>query len=190
MSNVKELEGGRKLAVTLGDHEYVMVPQRWARLRNKLPEVASGLQTEGLSDWGELLNMLGDRAYSLLQIFIPDLMPTWEFNGYPTKEAEEAGEYNEEYDKSPEPGQIQDAIAAAGKLHRLDILQSLGKMVGPELIRAFLAGLMRQTLERRELMSDSESGFATSGDTASTSSGTTAPTSVSSEDSPTLVSLT
>lgn len=191
MSNVKELEGGRKLAVKLGDYEYIMVPQRMGRLRVEIPKAVSGIENlEGAKGFGDLLDILGDRAYALLKIFIPELMPAWEFAGYPTQEAQASGEYREEYDKSPDPGQVQDAIAAAGKLHRMDILQSLGKLIGPDLIRAFVAGLMRQTLETRDRTSASENGSATSGDTPSTTSGMKLPTSESSADSLTLASLT
>lgn len=172
MSDSRELEGGRKLAIKMGDYEYIVVPQRIGRIRAELPKALAGMEDFEASDFDGLLDLLGDRAHGVLKVFIPDLMPPWEFQGFPTKETMEAGDYNEEYDKSPDPGQIRDAFTAASTVSRMDFLGSLGKLIGPDLIRAFVAGLMRQTLEAREQTDSSESLSVTSGDTPSTSSGT------------------
>ena len=104
-------------------------------------------------------------------------MPEWEFNGFPTKEAWEADDYNEDYDKSPDPAQIKAAFTIAVHANGVDALKSLGKLIGPDLIRAYVAGLMKDSLEQRRLTSGSATSSATSGpDTPSTTSGTTDPT--------------
>jgi len=173
----RELEGGRKLALELGDYEYVLVPQRWGYLQAKLPKAASGLDNLDPGDMNDLIGMLGRRAYHVLKVFIPSLMPEYEFMGYPSQEKMDAGEYDEAHDKSPDPGQVIDAFEAAAKVNRIDLVKHLGKLIGPELIRAWLAGILRQNLENRDTRLSEHSSAEPIPATPSTTSGTNGPTS-------------
>jgi hypothetical protein len=168
-----EKDGAR---VQLGDNEYLVVPQRIGYLRSKLGKALEGLADMNLSA-DNILDVLGDRAHAVLKVFIPDLMADYEFAGYATREAREAGDYNPEYDKSPSPKQIRRAFTVAAQVNEIDLLKHLGKLIGPDVIRSYLAGAMADSMT-----SDLVSSSATSGDTPSTSSGTKVPTSKSIED--------
>jgi hypothetical protein len=161
--------------VQLGEATYQVVPQRIGYLRSKLGVALGGLLDSEVST-DNILDFLGDRAHAVLAVFIPDLMPAWEFAGYPTREAMEAGEYQEEYDRSPSPRQIRAAFAAAAAVNEIDLLKHLGNLIGPDLIRSYLAGMVADSMS-----SASESLSATSGGTPSMTSGATSPTAESTE---------
>lgn len=162
--------------ITLGDGKYAVVPQRIGYLRSKLGVAFGGLADMDLRA-DNILDVLGTRAHAVLQVFIPDLMPEWEFAGYPTKEAMEAGDYKEEYDKSPSPREIRRAFTVAAQVNEIDLLKHLGKLIGPEVIRSYLAGIVADSMT-----SSLESSSVTSGDTPSMNSGTPHLTSVPTED--------
>lgn len=86
---------GREYEVELGEHRYAVVPQKLGRLRHSLREAFRGsdvevedgvavLESETPSD---LVSSLGDQAHKLLSVFIPGLMPEWEWQGYPSEDA-------------------------------------------------------------------------------------------------------
>jgi hypothetical protein len=158
--------------VVLGGREYTITPQRIGWIKHHLGEAFKRLADMELSS-ENFVNTLGDRAHAVLKVFIPDLMPEWEFLGYPTKEALEAGDYNPEYDKSPSPREVRRAFQVAAQINEFDLLKHLGKLIGPDTIRAYLAERMADSMT-----SASASSSVTSGDTHSTSSGTEALTSV------------
>jgi hypothetical protein len=160
--------------VKLGDNEYLVVPQPIGYLRARLGAALGGLTDMDLSA-DNVLDVLGGRAYAILHVFIPELMSEWEFFGYPTREAYEANDYQGEYDKSPTPRQIRRAFGVASQVNEFDLVKHLGKLIGPETIRAYVAGLMADSMT-----SSLESSSATSGVTPSMSSGTTVQTSVES----------
>lgn len=163
--------------VTLGDTQYEVIPQRIGWLRSRLG-VALGQLSNLQLDSDNVVGMLGARVYSVLQVFIPDLMEEWEFQGFPTREAMEKDEYDPDYDRSPTASQIKEAFAAATKVNEIDLLKHLGKLIGPEVIRGWMAGIMADELTARRTMRDSESPSVTTGpDTPSTTSGSPSPTS-------------
>lgn len=160
MANSKKLQrespalGGVE-TVTLGDVEYDVVPQRIGWLRSRLG-IALGSLGDLKLDSDNVIGALGSRVYGVLRVFIPDVMEEWEFHGFPTKVAWEKDEYDPDYDKSPTPSQIKDAFAAATKVNEIDLLKHLGKLIGPDVIRGWMAGVMADELESRRTTRDSE----------------------------------
>lgn len=154
--------------VQLGSHRYVVVAQRQARLRRQVPAVFAGV---GAADAGDLLTMLSDRAYDLLRVFIPDVMPKWEYDGYRSEQAAEADDYDDASDTSPTHKQVQDALAVCLEVNGIDKFRLLGNVVSPELIRA----LMTQRLADLTL-GNSPSLPAPNGAPPSTTTSPTSPT--------------
>jgi len=154
--------------VQLGAHRYVVVAQRQARLRRQVPAVFAGA---GTTDARDLLTMLSDRAYELLRVFIPDVMPKWEYDGYAGEEAAFNDHYDELADQSPTHRQVQDALAVCLEVNGIDRFKLLGNVVSPELIRA----LMSQRLADLAI-GNSPSLPAPSGEPPSTTSSPTSPT--------------
>lgn len=143
--------------VTLGTHDYVLVGQPIGWLRQQIGMAVKGLTEEvdpadldedTLSNAG-FIKMLGDRVYRLLYAFVgEDLMPEWEFNGYPTKERWEQGDYRRDED----PGQVtakqvRAAIIAGAEVNELDLLKHLGKLLGPELVKGFVTEALLRSMD-------------------------------------------
>lgn len=102
------------LELPLGDRTYVLVPQRIGYLQKHVGRALSGLTENDLNEGGDILGMLGTQAYSLLKVFIPDLMPEYEFQGYSKQAwarkqeiAQEAAKLSEEVQKPQQPEQIE-----------------------------------------------------------------------------------
>jgi hypothetical protein len=167
--------------VVLGDVEYRIVPQRIGHLRTQLGLALGNL--EGLQlESANVLDLLGQRAYAVLKAFVPDVMPEWEFHGYATRETWEAGDYNPEYDRSPTPPQLREAFTVASRLNEIDLVKHLGKLIGPEILQGFVAGLAADTLDKRR-SEPLPNSSPESTDTPSTTSGPQNPTSVSGDGS-------
>jgi hypothetical protein len=161
--------------VMLGDKSYEVAPQRIGYLRSRLGVALGNLDQLGLEE-SNVVNALGNRVHAVLNVFIPDLMPEWEFAGFPTKEAQEKGEYDEQYDKSPSPPEIRAAFMAAAEVNEIDLLKHVGKLIGPNVIRGYVAGVLADSLENQRRMSASASSSVAT-DTPSTKSGTNGQTS-------------
>lgn len=119
-----------QVTVTLGDQEYVVVPQKIGYLMHRL-------------NLGDVLEVqqgrsFGMEAHRLLSVVIPEVgrrLPAWEFLGYASREAHEAGEYDPEQDRSPTGDQI---IAALETALRVNGGERLGKLLGPQMIQGLL----------------------------------------------------
>jgi hypothetical protein len=169
--------GGAPTKVRLGEHEYPVYPQRIGYLERKLGDVFGTLLDADVQG-GSIMDLLGGRAYRTLIVFIPRLMPEYEFRGYPTQEAFEAKEYDESYDKSPSFPEIEAAFRAAMRVNRLDLFGHLKALVGPELLQAVTQQAVATTITGRSstgLPSDSspttESDPTSSGTTGATTDG-------------------
>ncbi len=115
--------------VKLGDHVIPVVAQRHARLRNKL----------SADDFQKIMTMnYGQEAYRVLSVLIPAMLvkndatgepmfPLYEFEGYRSQEAMEAGDYQEEYDRSPTTEEI---VLAFEKALMVGGASRLGKLMG------------------------------------------------------------
>lgn len=115
--------------VKIGEHVLKVVPQRHARLRNRL----SG------EDFQRLLSAdYAHETYRVLSVLIPDLprtIPEWEWEGYANEQARHDGVYEEDADKSPTTAEIVDAfekaimVSGAGRLGKLlGLVQDVGRL--------------------------------------------------------------
>lgn len=179
--------------IQLGEHTYTVVAQRHTYLERKLgPRISEVFSLAG-GDVRQLAASGSEGYHSLLSVFIPDLMPLWEWRGFASKTAFEQGEagYDEDADKAPTLPQMVIAFRAAMDVNRLDLLEKLGGMVkdlvGPDFLKALR---LRAEVEGTKLLANlgdtsSESLPPQSGEPPQTNGGTTPPTSVSSGVGPT-----
>lgn len=171
-------------------HTYELVPQRHARLERRLvgehgvfsslDDLAQLDEREGLDN---IVNLLGGYLYDVLHVFIPDLMPRHEFNGFATAEAMDASDYNENADTSPTVPQIVAAFRVAIDVNGLRWVGKLKDFFDPRLVRAQLNAVMAKwAAEQRKRLAetngspDSESLQPPSGESEPTTSGTSEPT--------------
>lgn len=109
----------------IGEHTLPVVPQRHAYLKHKL----------SAEDFTRIMSQdYGAESYRVLSILIPELpkqIPLWEWEGYASQEAMDAGDYNEAEDKSPTTAEIIDAfekaffVSGAGKMGKIvDLIQT------------------------------------------------------------------
>ena len=177
MANPKKLERerpaalGSSVSVELGDYEYQVIPQRIGYLRSRFGVALQGLDASELST-GNVLEFLGERVYAVLQVFIPELMPRYEFLGFATKEAEESNDYDPEYDHSPSPSQVKEALLKGAEVNEIDLLKHLGKLIGPDLLQTWV-----QTVMIDSMKASLQTSVEPNGDTPGTTSGLSSPTS-------------
>lgn len=170
------------IVTKLGDHEVPVVSQKIGYLSNKLGDQLGDVMTSTVGE-GSTGQVLGSQAYNVLIVMIPKLkklMPEYEFLGFGSKEALDAGEWVEEDDHSPTVEEIIDAFKAVSKVHGGDLFKSLKDLMGPTLVEKWMATGSVALLRRLP------SSQPTNGGSPSTSSGTTPPTSSENAASPSL----
>lgn len=172
--------------VTLGDHEIEVYPQRHAYITNKVTKVLTKVMEQGgdIAEAGDLAAFLGDSAYAMLTAMLPAYgkrCPEYEFKGFVSKEAMDAGDYDEDNDKSPTfPEQIA-AFEVIARVNRFDILKVVKNVIDPKAVKAVISLKVAQWMESGGSLTElSPMG----GSAASTSSSTTDPTSTESTGSP------
>lgn len=179
--------------VKLGEHEYRVRPQRHAYLKREIRKFFSSLQELQDMDAENLLDVFTEKAYELLSVFIPDLMERWEFEGFASQDAMERDHYTEDDDRSPEPGQIREALSAAMRVNDLDWVGQLKNFIGTDLLKAqmraavaeWAAEQRKPTMEKEALTVDPRKNSTTTpaslppenGASTPESSGTRLPTS-------------
>jgi hypothetical protein len=168
--------------VTLGEHTVPVYAQRHAYLANRLGKFVDSLseRTDRFGDADNFFVVLQDFSYELLCMVIPTLakrMPEYEFRGFSSREAMEAGDYDEQADKSPTVPEIKQAFAVAARVNGFDALGQLRGLVDPKLARAWVTAQLADLASQTSQTSPSANGAS-----VSTSSGTTPPTSTPSED--------
>lgn len=137
--------------VQLGDHEYRVRPQRHAYLKRQLRAFVESLQQLEDMEVEDLLDIFTAKAYDGLAVFIPDVMPRHEFEGYDSPEAMEQDTYDKERDRSPTAPQIKAAFTAAMTVNDFDWLGQLKNFIGPDLIRAQIrTGMAAWAAERAQ----------------------------------------
>lgn len=156
--------------VTLGEETFTLLPQPHAYLLQHFPKLFGGL--DGSSDVGGVMRVLGDKVYDALCLFMPGRdglaarLPAYKFHGYPSVEAWQAGEYDEESARlSPTFPQIGDALEQAVQVNWGE---SLTKLLDP------LALVTEMTTA--SLVTSSPILPSTNGASPSTSSGASPPT--------------
>ncbi len=178
LSAVPETSAGPQ--VQIGDYTYTVVPQRIGRLKKRLGRAVGDLESLGGDSLADFVTSGLERAHGVLKVFIPDLMPLHEFCGYRSAEAMENDE-EEEGEYGPTVPDIVRAFEVVMQVNRLDLLGHLRTVISPELIRAYISGQVADAI-RGGQTTDSLSSPSTPGASASTSSGTTPPTSTPNED--------
>lgn len=170
--------------ITLGAHEYALVPQRIGRIRKHLSAIVDTFaQGEGGDDAvGEVTEVL----YEALEVFIPDLAPRWELAGYgsegdfalaqiPEDERPEdwTDPYDERRDKSPTPPEIIEAVDAIFEIHGgTRLMRLLKSVVKPERIQSIIDGELRAWQRSRIQSALSQTEPSENGESASMSSST------------------
>jgi hypothetical protein len=176
--------------VKLGEYELPVPEQRIGRMENQGKSFVDGLLAVDIQELldrddlgGALLALGRERAYDALCMVVPALskrMARWEFAGYSSAEAMDAGEYDEDADKSPTWPEITAAFRSAKEVNQFDFLDGLKSFVkglyekaDPTLVgQAINVGLA-------EMVSRGLPNSAPlNGASVSTSSTTTAPTSL------------
>lgn len=134
------------ITVNLGGHEYRVVEQRLGRIERKLRVI---FEVFGSGDIEGAAGVDTATLHEALRVFIPDLMPEWEFRGYPSEAAFErvkAGEPREgdhgdaDTDHSPTVPEIIAACEAVYTVNGGDRLaRFFGKFVKPEVLKATIS---------------------------------------------------
>ncbi len=167
-------------SVVIGSYTYAVVPQRIGRLRKRLGRALGDLENLTGDTLADFAGASLERAHAILKVFIPDLMPVYEFCGYRSQEAMDADE-DEDGDYGPTVPDIVNAFEVVMRVNRLDLLGHLRSVVSPELIRAFVSSRVAEAIRATSPTDSSASSASTSGlPSESTTSGMTAPTSESS----------
>lgn len=198
--------GQRTREVELGEHKYTAVAQRHAYLERKLgPELGEAMKLAG-GDAATLVASGSEGYHRLLAIFIPELMPLFEWRGFPSQTAydqtklwQESGgkegedQYNEALDKSPDIDQMVDAMQAVAEVNRIDLLGKVKELAGPDFFSSDLWRALKARVEIEGIKvltalpagdPDSESLQPPSGGPPPSNGGTTPPTSASSAAGP------
>lgn len=146
----------KPIKITLGAHTYTVEEQPMPYLEMEFEEFAQRFQ--GVSSPEDLADVvvmqdgspadvpagrkgfgqIAGPGYDVLRVFIPDLMPEWEFRGYASEAAFQAGVRDRETARlGATVPQIKRAFEAVFLVNELDVLKHLGKVVPAELIQAF-----------------------------------------------------
>jgi hypothetical protein len=160
------VENERTQEIKLGEREYTVVAQRHAYLQRQLGPRAREVAELAGGDTAEFIKAGTTGYHKMLQVFIPDLMPIWEWEGYASATAMDTDQYDEEADKSPTIDQMVVAFQAVAAVNRLDLVGKLKELVGPDF---FASDLWRALKARFEVEAIQMLTALPSGDTASES---------------------
>ena len=146
-------------------HVLPCYPQRHAYIENRIGKrfgdlLAGAAELDG-GDAETVVRSIGTQAYELLCALIPNLakrVPEHEFRGYGSRDAYEAGEYDERDDRSPTFPQIVAAFETAIKVNRFDLFAALKQFVDPKLLRAELSLWLTERLSTGSQNSPTPSG--------------------------------
>jgi hypothetical protein len=119
-------------------------------------------------DVEDLVGMLGGQVYGALCAVIPALekrMPEHQFLGFASKEAQVAGDVDEDALKNaPTLPQIKEAFAVATEVNGLNVFQWLIDKLDPQMLRAFLNARVAEALSTSSPNSPQQSGDSTQRD--------------------------
>jgi hypothetical protein len=149
----------REAEVELGPHRYTVVPQKIGRLRRELNRafnsetgdeeaeaVAEALDAAKSGEEEDVIEALGGQAHAVLLVFIPDLMPKYEWLGFASEEAMKADESSDATDHSPDMDQVIEALNTCMQVNRIDLLKHLRSLVGPDFLQAMVQKLIADFL--------------------------------------------
>jgi len=170
--------------VSLGDYTHTVVPQRIGRLKKRLGRAMGDLQNLNAGSLEAFVDEGLERAHAILAVFIPDLMPLYEFCGYRSQAAMEDDADDDEGEYGPTLPDIVAAFEVVMRVNRLDLLGHLRSVISPTLMRAYVSEAIADSLRASDPLGRTSSSPSTSStpgpDTPLTTSGTTLPTSVES----------
>ena len=174
------------ITVALGGNEYRVIPQRQARLYRKLFSEKGVFDLESLgeltaeADAASIYELASGRLYEVLHVFIPDLMPRWEFEGFASEQDAEQDNYMESADRSPTHPEVLAALQACVTVNGLKWVSKLKDFLDVRLIRATISQRLAQAVTaQQEAQSNGEGSLSLppeSGISDPTPSGTTEPT--------------
>lgn len=148
----------KTMDITLGAHKYKVEEQPAPYLEMEL-ELFRDTLRGGVSSGEDLADLVIEQdgtpatlppgrrgfgqvagpAYDVLLVFIPDLMPEWEFRGFANKEAFEAGVRDRESARlGPTFPQIKRAFEAAFLVNEIDAVKHLGKFLPKGLLESYI----------------------------------------------------
>lgn len=139
--------------IKLGGHTYEVLPQPIGYLMNELgSDLQGAIETE--VEGVEGARDVGSRTYEVLKVFIPDLMPRYEFLGFASEEALKQGRdaYDRSQDRSPKPPQVVEAFKAIKRANGGEVLDGLKAVLDQRLLQKATAMLISVA---GELMRDS-----------------------------------
>lgn len=162
--------------VQIGNVLVPIYPQRQGYLANRLGSTISGFVESGQDISTEnFVLWIGDRAYDVLDTLtggrLSKRISRHEYAGFATKEAMDAGDYDEQADVSPDFPQTVAAFEAVWRVNRFDVLGKLSALVDPTMLRAWIRVQMTERLS-----TISASSPPVPGESDRTSSGLSDPT--------------
>jgi hypothetical protein len=167
--------------VTLGEHTLPIYAQRHAYLMNRAGRFVDEIVKRVADlDTSQILVALQESSYELLCVLIPNLekrVPEYEFRGFGSREAMDAGDYDEEADRSPTLPEIRTAFEVASRVNAFDVVKHIWGIFDPSLLRGIVNEQITEAISKTSPSSPSVNGTS-----ASTSSGTTPPTPLASVD--------
>ncbi len=138
-------------SVQLGGHIYEVVPQPLPYLKRHLGRTFSELVegAEGLSG-SNVMAWITGRAWDVLKVFIPDLMPLYEWEGYGSQAQMEADDYDEALMRTlaPTGPQTKTALELCMRANGLDVYKTLGRLVDPTLLQGIVTKLLAESLTK------------------------------------------
>jgi hypothetical protein len=110
---------------------------------------------------GSILEWAGSSAYELLVALIPTVgkrMPEYEFFGFPSKEAYDNGNYDEEADDSPTIPEIANAFEVAIRVNKFDLLSVIKNIIDPKELRSPISKRIAEAISRGSQNSQQQNG--------------------------------
>jgi hypothetical protein len=167
-------------------HTYRVVEQRQARVLRRLfsskgvfadfETLLGELDFDATNAFDTLYGVVGGKAYDVLAVFIPEIMPRWEFDGFASETAAEEDRYDEQADRSPSHPQVVQAFQTCIDVNGLRWVSRLGKLLPTEQIQALVAATLANQTSKLLSEGDSVTSPSQNGESESTISGTTLPT--------------
>lgn len=166
--------------VQLGRYVYEVCEQALPLIEDALGEWFQTL-TEGGAPNGENLNLgsfVSLKAYTLLQAFIGDLMPWYEFRGYASEQAMKNGERDRTLAaRAPSGPQVRRALDAGFRVNGIDIWNDVKKLVDPTVAQTVLGEGVLRLMETLGQGSPKPSAPTTAGTDSKTSTDQPSPAS-------------
>lgn len=137
-------------SIRLGSHIYEVVPQPLPLLKRDLADLFDGIAAGGDITADNIGEYVTGSMRDILGVFLPDIMPLHEWEGYPTKAAMEGNLLDRDWarEHAPTGPQVRLAITVCFKSNGLDAWKLLGKLVDPTLLKSWItrqvAGFLSQ----------------------------------------------